>query len=299
MKKEIGKQMCNREAEDRCTMASENGANADIPLELLDCAVLSNEFVAPEIYLMTVEAPRIAHRVKPGQFVHMRIPGMADHILRRPFSIYDADPTRGTISILYRTVGFGSTHMTTLEAGAHVNLIGPVGHGWSLPKDASRILLVGGGLGAAPLFLLCKEALAAGIDVEVVLGATTKDLHVCRARYAQLLGREPLCSTDDGTYGYPGFATKPVEALLLGAECAGGPALSGTSFDAVAVCGPAPLMRAVAATAQHAQVPCEVSLERNMACGIGACLSCVVDTVDGKRRACVDGPVFDARKVVW
>lgn len=248
---------------------------------------------------MSIEAPSIAQRVRPGQFVHLQIPGMADHILRRPFSVYDADLERGTVDILYRTVGFGSTRMTELTAGERVSLIGPIGHGWTLPEGAKRILLVGGGLGAAPLYLLCREALAAGVDVEVVLGATTERLHVCRERYATLLGREPLCSTDDGSYGYPGFATKPVEALLLGAECEGGPALSGERFDAVAVCGPAPLMRAVASTAHRADVRCEVSLERNMACGIGACLSCVVDTTEGKRRACVDGPVFDARKVVW
>lgn len=254
--------------------------------------ILSNEFVGPRLYLMVLDAPRIAASIEPGQFVHMKVPRMEAHILRRPFSVYARDVEAGTVDILYQVVGFGTDHMTGLEAGEECELIGPVGATWN-PPATGRCLLVGGGVGAAPLFMLCERIAASDASVDVVLGAQTEDALVCRQRYAALLGEEPRCATDDGTYGRAGFCTSLVEEALAEASAEGAP------YDYVAVCGPEPLMKIVAGLAADAGVRCEVSMEKRMACGIGACLSCVVDTVDGKKRACVDGPVFDARKVVW
>ena len=248
--------------------------------------ILSNVYAGPRLHLMTLEAPQIAASIEPGQFVHMKVPRMEAHILRRPFSVYARDVDAGTI------VGFGTDHMTGLAAGEECELIGPVGATWNPPAEG-RCLLVGGGVGAAPLFMLCERIAASEASVDVVLGAQTKDALVCRERYAALLGGEPRCATDDGTYGRAGFCTSLVEEALAAA------AEEGSPYDYVAVCGPEPLMKIVASLAADAGVRCEVSMEKRMACGIGACLSCVVDTVDGKKRACVDGPVFDARKVVW
>ena len=254
--------------------------------------ILSNEFAGPRLYLMTLEAPQIAASIEPGQFVHMKVPRMEAHILRRPFSVYARDVDAGTIDVLYQVVGFGTDHMTGLAPGEECELIGPVGATWNPPAEG-RCLLVGGGVGAAPLFMLCERIAASEASVDVVLGAQTKDALVCRERYAALLGGEPRCATDDGTYGRAGFCTSLVKEALAAAAAGGSP------YDYVAVCGPEPLMKIVACLAADAGVRCEVSMEKRMACGIGACLSCVVDTVDGKKRACVDGPVFDARKVVW
>lgn len=237
---------------------------------------------------MTLDSPRIASAIEPGQFVHMKIPGMDDHILRRPFSVYARDAKAGSIDILYQVVGYGSDHMTTLAAGAQPELIGPVGRGWQVGEGIKRALLVAGGVGAAPLFMLAERLVEAGVDTEVVIGAQTKDALVTRERYEALLGREPRCATDDGSYGFSGFCTLVAQDLLR----EGG-------WDQVYVCGPEPVMRITAGFAADAGVPCQVSMERRMACGVGACLSCVVDTVAGKRRACVDGPVFDASEVVW
>lgn len=254
--------------------------------------ILSNEFAGPRLHLMTLEAPQIAASIEPGQFVHMKVPRMEAHILRRPFSVYARDVDAGTIDVLYQVVGFGTDHMTGLAAGEECELIGPVGATWNPPAEG-RCLLVGGGVGAAPLFMLCERIAASEASVDVVLGAQTKDALVCRERYAALLGGKSRCATDDGTYGRAGFCTSLVEEALAAAAAEGSP------YDYVAVCGPEPLMKIVAGLAADAGVRCEVSMEKRMACGIGACLSCVVDTVDGKKRACVDGPVFDARKVVW
>ena len=253
--------------------------------------VLSNAPVGPKLHLMTVSAPQIASGIQPGQFVHMRFPQFESHVLRRPFSVYDADSSKGTLDVLYQEVG-SVTRMMPGIAGGTIEVIGPIGNTWS--ADARHALLVGGGVGAAPLFMHAKRLIASGCATDVVLGAQTKDAHVCLSRYAELLGREPFCSTDDGTYGTPGFCTVIVEERLRE-----GCSLDGAPYDYVAVCGPPPLMRIVAGMAADAGVPCEVSMEKRMACGVGACLSCVVDTVSGKKRSCVDGPVFDASEVVW
>ena len=182
--------------------------------------VLDNHQVGPRLHLMTLSAPEIASSIKPGQFVHMQIPGMEGHILRRPFSVYATNVSEGTIEILYQVVGFGSERMTKLAPGDEVapKLIGPVGHGWAAPEKCERALLVGGGVGAAPLYLLFEQLVAAGVDVTVVLGAQTEAALVCRERYARVLSiagccaeNAPLCATDDGTFGRAGFCTSLVD----------------------------------------------------------------------------------------
>lgn len=255
--------------------------------------IVSNEQVGPRLHLMVLRAPEIAEKVKPGQFVHVKIPRMEDHILRRPFSIYAADPAAGTVDILYQVVGYGSDHMTTLEPGLVAEMIGPVGHGWAAPEGTKKALLVAGGVGAAPLFMLAEQLRAEGVELDVVLGAQTEAALVCRCRYEDMLGECPDCATDDGSYGRAGFCTSLVQEALEAAASAG------AQYDYLAVCGPEPLMKIVAGMAADAGVYCQISMEKRMACGVGACLSCVVDTVNGKKRSCVDGPVFEANEVVW
>lgn len=255
--------------------------------------ILFNEEAGRGIWIMTLNAPEIAAAALPGQFVHVRIPGMEGHILRRPFGVYAAFPEEGTIDVMYQVLGFGTDHMTHLEPGERVEAIGPVGRGWQPPAGCKKALLVAGGVGSAPIHPLVGQLKAQGAEVTAILGAQTAEALVARQRFAEALGCEPLCSTDDGTFGRAGFCTPLVQEALDEA------AASGQPFDYVACCGPEPLMKLVASMAEDAGVFCEVSLERRMACGVGACLSCVVDTVNGKKRACVDGPVFPSKEVVW
>lgn len=250
--------------------------------------VLANRRASERLWLLDLEVDDIPGALKPGQFVHARIPRMEGHILRRPFSVYQTSDDGRGLTILYQVVGFGSGHMTTLAPGEELDLMGPIGTGWSAPVGTRRALLVGGGAGAPALYLHAKELVSRGVEVEVALGAQTADALVCASDFAELIGHEPLLATDDGSRGRKGFCTVLVEE-----------ALAASPFDHVACCGPDPLMRAVAAQAKEAGVPAQVSLEKRMACGIGACLSCVVDTTEGRKRSCVDGPVFDASKVVW
>lgn len=256
--------------------------------------IFVNEQVGPRLYAMEVGAPLIARSLMPGQFVHVKVPGREAHLLRRPFSVYNATPELALIEILYQVVGGGSHHMTQLKLGDTLEMIGPLGNGWHLPAGAQRVLLVGGGVGAAPLYLFAKQLFNQGIKVDIILGAATKDALVCYERYKDIAQDEassPITievATDDGSFGHQGFCTALVEE-----------ALATQTYDYGAVCGPEPMMRIVANIFKTAGIPSELSLEKRMACGVGACLSCVVETTEGMKRSCVDGPVFDARKVVF
>ncbi|MBQ9041987.1 MAG: dihydroorotate dehydrogenase electron transfer subunit [Eggerthellaceae bacterium] len=253
--------------------------------------IVSNEPEGPRLHVMVLESPLIASKILPGQFVHMKLPEFESHILRRPFSVYARNADAGTLEILYQEVGTVTRLMPALQ-GSVVEMIGPIGNTWA--TDCSHALLVGGGVGAAPLFMLAETLKAAAIPFDVVLGAQTKSALVARERYADLLGCEPCCATDDGSYGRAGFCTSLVEERL-----AEGCLADNEPYDFLAVCGPEPLMKIVANMGAQAKVRTQVSMEKRMACGVGACLSCVVDTVNGKRRSCVDGPIFEAEEVVW
>ena len=242
-----------------------------------------------ELALWQMPSPATPHIVKPLRIARLRGRNLAlveGHILRRPFSVYRVLPESGAIEIIYQTVGEGTNYMTGYTPGIECSVMGPLGHGWQ-PCEG-KLLVVGGGVGAAPLFMFAEQLAADGHPFEVVLGAQTESMLVTRADYAALLGRDPILATDDGSVGYAGFCTEPVREQLATGEYAG-----------VFCCGPEPLMRAVAGIAAEAGVACWVSMEKRMACGVGACLSCVVETHEGKRRSCVDGPVFDAKDVVW
>lgn len=256
--------------------------------------VLQNEIVDEKLYVMRLSSPLIAQAIAPGQFVHMKLPGMEAHILRRPFSIYSASKQNGTLDILYQVVGFGSAHMTGLTFGDELSLLGPIGTSWQPPEGIKKALLVAGGVGAAPMYMLADHLASQGVHLDVILGAQTKSALVTHAQYKQLIldkgasSSSVLCATDDGSFGHCGFCTTLVND-----------ALQKSKYDYAAVCGPEIMMKIVAQTLLGASIPCEVSFERRMACGIGACLSCVVNTNEGMKRACVDGPVFDAGKVVF
>lgn len=283
--------------------ARQNAMKSGAQLSDYCATIVANTRKTDTLYIMELQMdpiddalsrkPNLASAIRPGQFVHMSIPTLGSHILRRPFSVYAADASRDRIEVLYQVVGEGTAEMTSWSKGQICNMIGPIGRGWCAPENTKHALLVGGGVGAAPLFMLCEQLLSQGVDVDVVLGAATKDALVCHDRYTGICGCAPSCSTDDGTFGREGFCTTLVEEAIARSVEEGDP------YDYGVVCGPEPLMRIASKMLLDAKIPCQVSMERRMACGIGACLSCVVDTIDGKKRACVDGPVFDAREVVW
>ncbi len=247
--------------------------------------VMANDRLAQGVGLLVMRAPRIAASVEPGQFVHLRISMGTDSILRRPFSVHRV--VGDTIEVLYQVLGRGTRDLAGKRRGDAMDAIGPLGHGWKVEPGVAHALLVAGGLGAAPLGMLAEDLAGRGVAVSVALGAPTAERLVARALFERVARRVEL-ATDDGSAGEAGFVTS-VSARLLERDLP----------DIVCVCGPEIMARRVAEQAADAGVRCLVSLERLMACGVGACLSCVVTTKSGRLRACVDGPVFDAEEVVW
>lgn len=253
--------------------------------------MLANVEVADDIYQMQVDSPQIAATAEAGQFVHVRVAERPDQFLRMPFTVFDAHPGNGILEIVYQVVGDGTRQLSQLAPGARVDTIGATGRGWEPPEHVERALVIGGGVGTPALNLLARNLAAAGTRVDAVIGAATKAKFCCldalRAS-VEPSGGELRLTTDDGSYGTHGFVTAETDALIASGD-----------YGYVAVCGPTPMMRNTVKPALANGTPCQVSMETLMACGVGACFSCVVDTVAGKKRCCTEGPVFDAREVVW
>lgn len=254
--------------------------------------VLFNRQIAEGIYHMSALAPRIAAAARPGQFVQVKVASEPSvQFLRMPFAVFDVDEAAGSVDICYQVVGEGTEQLTHVAAGDEVDFVGPIGNGWHIPQDAKRSLLACGGVGVPALKLLADELAAQGIRVDVVIGATTAKRLACVDRFEDSVRSSHgalYLATDDGSTGIKGFVNAVTDELLASHD-----------YDYVAVCGPAPMERSVALPAIERGVTCEVSMERLMACGVGACLGCVVETTGGLKRCCVDGPVFDASEVVW
>ncbi|HPG49768.1 MAG TPA: dihydroorotate dehydrogenase electron transfer subunit [Spirochaetota bacterium] len=235
--------------------------------------------VARDHYLLEIAWD--AGESRPGQFVAVRVSEGTDPLLRRPFSIFSRDP--GTVSILVRTVGKGTGLLALREPGA-IDVIGPLGTGFSILRDA-RVLLAGGGVGNAPLYYLARELKKTGCDITCIYGARSRDFIYLEDRYREECSRFIL-TTDDGSAGEKGMVPDAADRLLRDER-----------FDMVYICGPAAMMKATAARAHGS--PVEVSVENYFGCGIGICAGCSIETTDGRKRACIDGPVFTGTSVIW
>ena len=262
--------------------------NRDVPLvgrEPLDGAYV----------LLTFHHPEIAHEGRAGQFVMIKAGTTPEPLLRRPFSIMAVDTARGTFTLFLKSVGPGSRALADLRPGETAACLGPLGRPFD-PPAGHEPLLVAGGYGIAPFHLLSQTLLARGVRPRLFYGGRgAGDLQV-RAPFERM-GVPLALATDDGTLGQKGRVTEPLEAYL------DAPAHPGPF--ALLACGPDPMLHAVARIAARRGLPTQVSLDPWMGCGIGTCLGCVVpiqreDEVRPKFRcACTEGPVFDAREVVW
>ena len=221
----------------------------------------------------------------PGQFVELRVDGSPNTFLRRPISIHLVDRGKNELWLLVAVVGDGTRQLAQLQPGDTLNALLPLGNGFTLPTSAdSRPLLVGGGVGVAPLLFLGQQLAARGITPTFLLGARTATDLPMLPLFRQL-GRVFL-TTEDGSEGQRGFVTNH---SILAEE----------PFTFIYSCGPKPMMMAVARFANKADVPCEVSLENVMACGLGACLCCVEKTIEGNKCVCKEGPVLNIKKLLW
>ncbi len=222
--------------------------------------------------------------IRAGQFAEVRIDGSARTFLRRPFSINFVNRESNELWLLVHVVGDGSAGLSRLRAGERLNCILPLGNGFTPPVRGERLLLIGGGVGTAPLLFLGSKAKETGAMPTFLIGAKTR-ADLLQMELFERLGR--VCvTTEDGSFGECGLVT-------------GHSILAENRFDRIVVCGPKPMMAAVAAFAIERGIDCEASLENLMACGVGACLCCVEPAVEGNLCVCKDGPVFNIKKLLW
>ncbi len=244
--------------------------------------IIRNELIGPAIYSMTVQCPQIAGAAVPGQFVHVRVAKTTAPLLRRPISLAGADPKTGEILLIYRVVGVGTQWMAELKAGDELDCLGPIGTAFTQTKG--KTLLVGGGVGIAPMVYLAEQLLPE--QTTVLIGGRNEAELFWKDLFH---GPELVLTSDDGSIGHKGFTVDVMPQLI-----------EEKKFERIYVCGPTIMMKKAAFIAQEYGIACEVSLEEYMGCGTGGCLGCSIDGRDGKRyKVCHDGPVFPGEEVFF
>ena len=246
-----------------------------------DFEVTRNHRISEDYFAIYLKCPISLPHILPGQFAEVLVTNSTTTYLRRPFSIYEADYEKNELSLLIKKVGDGTKALSKLKVGETLNLVYPLGNSFSMPLG-EKALLIGGGVGIAPMFLLAKLLSDKGYKPDVLIGGRTSNDIVEPEKYKPF--GEVFITTDNGSMGEKGMVT---QHTLFTEKV--------KAYAAIYACGPDPMMKAVARVAASLDIPCEISLENTMACGIGACLCCVVETVDGNKTTCIDGPVFDTR----
>ncbi len=245
-----------------------------------NCVILAAERLNAAAWSFTLQSEIISTTAQPGQFVHIRC-GEAN-LLRRPISICDVG--QGALRIVLEVRGRGTEWLACRQPGETLDILGPLGRGYALP-ESGRVLVTGGGIGVPPLLYAAKAAPGGAV---AALGFRSRENAMLLGEF-EALGRT-MISTDDGTLGYHGFVSNVVRKLLA----------EENDISAVLACGPRPMLKSVAAAARDFGIPCQVSMEERMGCGVGACLVCACKMADGAyRHVCKDGPVFMAEEVDW
>jgi len=263
--------------------------------------ILSKKEVVPNIYLMKLKAPEIVQEALPGQFIHIKCSVDNYPLLRRPISIHRINKEKGKIYILFQVVGDGTKLLSQRVVGDNLNIMGPIGNGFNIYPESKKIMIIGGGIGVAPLLALAEESIAQGKEVRVLIGALKKELVIGEENFRNL-GAKVDVATDDGSYKYKGLVTDLLEATII---------REGWLGDQIFACGPKPMLKKISEIALQANINCQVSLEERMGCGIGACLGCVCKIKAKEKnnnqnqikyiykRVCVDGPIFEGSEVIW
>lgn len=252
---------------------------------ILDLKVSSVEALSPKHVLIKLTDEKPLPDMLPGQFVEVRVDDSPTTFLRRPISINFVDRTNNELWLLVAAIGDGTRRLSRLQQGDTLNCVLSLGNGFTMPREASeKVLLVGGGVGVAPLLYFGQKIKEQGGEPTFLLGARTA-ADLLELDLFKAVGRV-FVTTEDGSEGERGFVTNHS-------------VLSQERFDQISTCGPKPMMMAVARYAKAENISCEVSLENNMACGVGACLCCVEKTTEGNVCVCKEGPVLNINKLSW
>ncbi len=247
--------------------------------------IIQKQVMSDIVKMMVVQAPHVAAKALPGQFIIVRIDEAGERI---PLTIADSDPSAGTITLIFQEVGKSTRQMGTMEVGDEFkNVVGPLGHPTEI-KNYGKVLVVGGGVGIAPLYPITRALKEAGNHVISIIGARTKELIFWEDRMRECSDQMIVC-TDDGCYGRKALVTTPLHELLE----------TENNIARIWAIGPAIMMKFVAETTRPFQIPTIVSLNTIMVDGTGMCGGCRVVLDDGAQFVCVDGPEFDAHRVNW
>lgn len=252
--------------------------------------VIENDEIIPGHRVIVCTAPAIAAAAKPGHFINVLASAAYESILRKPFSVFRADPTAGTIAMLYQITGATTHGMADKVPGDYLDIVGPLGGRVFTADQRQDVLhiMVGGGYGVPPLVFLAKSIKAENPKARIlfIVGARRKELLLCETELVDL-GVDFAPTTEDGSHGTQGRVTDVLKDYL-------------EVNAAVYCCGPTPMMRAVGDLCIAKDIPCQISVEVPMPCGLGICMGCVIDLTDGSRvRSCTEGPVFEAGEVKW
>ncbi len=272
--------------------------------------VIKNIMVAPAYYKILLGCPGIARAALPGQFINIKVSKNCEPLLRRPLSIHRVKGQ--AIEMLYEVLGKGTQCLSEKKAGEWLDIIGPLGNGFTYPLSAIRypLILVAGGMGVAPLVFLAERlacsvkrraykeneksevsAIRYPLNAKVLIGGKTKRHILCEKEFKDL-GCDVKIATDNGSRGFHGRVADLLRNYLLANWPTGQRAT-------IYACGPKPMLKEISRISQDYKIATQISLEEHMACGIGACLGCVINTTKGFKRVCKEGPVFDAKKIVW
>lgn len=253
--------------------------------------VTAVEPVMGDSVLVSITAPpAMVRQLRSGRFFELlcRLERFSDPLLRRPYSVFSADPVAGILTFLVRPFGRGSIWLAARAVGDEVDVLGPLGNTYEIAPRARNLLMVAGGVGVAPLVMLTEEAAARGLQVTFLMGSDDSAGLLAPSHLPESV--EYVVATENGTRGHEGFITDLVPEYAAWA-------------DQIFACGPEPMYRSLrttlAAAGSQLRRPIQISMEQSMACGLGACLGCVVETRHGMRTSCVDGPVYDLNEVVW
>lgn len=245
--------------------------------------IIEKKTLSRDTFSITIYAPEAAKAAHTGQFVNISAPGFT---LRRPISICEFSRSKGTLRFVFEVRGKGTEAISRLNPGDNLNVLGPLGNGFTVPDSARRVILVGGGIGVPPLLALAKKL---GDRSTAILGFRDYSRIILADEFEAYGANTAIC-TDDGSVGFHGLVTEPLANTL-----------KNVGADLVCACGPMPMLKAIAQVCAENDVPCKVSMEQRMGCGVGACVVCSCLTVrNGQEyysRVCKDGPVFDAKEV--
>lgn len=243
--------------------------------------VSEKKFLNSSFFKLKLKSKKTLPEINPGQFVEVQVNSDSKVLLRRPISINDVDSQTNEISLIIQTVGQGTKELAKINEGEEINLVYPLGNGFNI--EGENPLLVGGGVGIAPLLYLAKNFHAKGIKPKVLLGFRSQEQMIDLKEYEKYA--DVYISTQDGSVGSKGLVTENE--------------IFTQSYDTIYTCGPTPMMKAISENALKNNIECYASLENKMACGIGACLCCVQNTTEGHKCTCTEGPVFNVKDIIW